>query len=60
MRVASEFQYRMSNAAGLAAQQIVVHDEEPDQIVLAHEIEGLGHVVTFKVAETMHVFVCEL
>src|SRR5512132_2963649 len=45
---------------GTATQQIVIDDKEPDQIVLAHEVECLGHVVAFKVTEAIHMLVGKL
>src|SRR4030095_7173126 len=45
---------------GTAAQQVVVDDKEPDQIVFTHEVECLGHVATFEVAKAIHVLVGKL
>ena len=60
MRVAVRIPVQEIERRRVAAQQIVVHDEEPDQIVLAHEIECLGHVVAFEIADADHVLVGEL
>src|SRR5262249_62163693 len=40
--------------------QIVIDDKEPDQIIFAHEVECLGHVMTFKIPETIHMLVRKL
>ena len=36
------------------AEQVVVDDERPDQVVAAHHVEGRGHFGAFQVAELVH------
>ena len=41
----------------LLAQQVVVDDERPDQVVVAHHVEGGGHVAAFEVALLVHALI---
>jgi hypothetical protein len=46
-------------SARIAAHQVVVDHEEPDQVVLAQQVERLRHVMALEVAALVHVLVGE-
>ena len=49
-RVESAFQYEQIERRRLAAHQVVVDHERPDQVVLAHQVEHVRHVVALEIA----------
>ncbi len=41
---------------GFSAHQVIIHHERPDQIIVAHQVEHLRHMLTIKITLLVHVF----